>query len=113
MDTMTSICWGFSNMAFDASTDDDFPNPLQRVFGFWGSFWFWMAMAFRGDAIRYLGEMCDEAAKRHFKRAGWPSSRNLETPLTSTAGYQLLVNQVIWRSGLSKLCQVLRNFLST
>lgn len=59
-------------MAFDASTDDDFPNPLQRVFGFWGSFWFWMAMAFRGDAIRYLGEMCDEAAKRHFKRAGWP-----------------------------------------
>jgi hypothetical protein len=67
MATMTSICWGFSNIAFDASKDDHFPDFMQRGFGFWGHYWFSMAMLYQGDAMRFWCAVWDEAAKEKRK----------------------------------------------
>jgi hypothetical protein len=67
MATMTSICWGFSNIAFDASKDDHFPDFIQRGFGFWGNYWFSMAMLYQGDAMRFWSAVWDEAFKEKRK----------------------------------------------
>ena len=63
MATMTSICWGFSDLSFQASRDEHYPNWLQRSFGLWGSYWSLMAVAYQGDAIRFWCAVCDEAFK--------------------------------------------------
>jgi hypothetical protein len=66
MATMASICWGLSNIAFEASNDKHFPNPVQRAFGFWGNYWAWTATVVQGDAFQWWLDVCHETSLRQF-----------------------------------------------
>jgi hypothetical protein len=63
MATMASICLGFSDLSFNASRDEHYPNWLQRSFGVCGSYWFLTAVAWQGDAMRFWLEVYNEAFK--------------------------------------------------
>ena len=69
MATMASICWGMSDIAFEASNDTRFPNQMQRVFGFWGNYWAQVAVAVQGDAFQWWLDFCHETAQLQLKKS--------------------------------------------
>lgn len=61
MRAISKLCWGFCNMANDASLDENFPDWMRWAFGaLFGEFWFWAAMTFQGDALAAFRERMHE-----------------------------------------------------
>ena len=69
MATMASICWGISDLAFEASNDNRFTGPMQRVFGFWGNYWAQTAIIVQGDALQWWLDFYHETAQLQLKRS--------------------------------------------
>jgi hypothetical protein len=62
------IAWGFCKLAFDASREEGFPEPMRRAFRRFGTLWFWLALLLEGRALAAILER--GPARRSFQ-ARW------------------------------------------